>query len=257
MAPSAPPQIFSPRRRAMALARCRVLQGLADAARFLADDAAEDLLDRMAFLRHAPTRAFLAGDLSGTLARALAAQDCVVEQRERDEVDFERPWTDTGYDLIALLFTLDHVNDLPGALIHARNALAPGGLAFVTVLGAGSLPVLREVMFAADGDRPAPRLHPQIDVRAGGQLLQRAGFADPVVDSRSLKVRYGRLESLVRDLRAQALGNVLADAGPALSRAAFDRARQAFADQADDEGRVTETFEILSLSGWKPRAASL
>ncbi|MFM5907351.1 MAG: methyltransferase domain-containing protein [Novosphingobium sp.] len=249
--------IFSPRRRALALRRSAAMQDHPDAARFLAGDAADDLLDRLSFLRHEPRRTFLAGDLSGQLAHALAAQGCAVSEHQRGDCDFEQPWAEGGFDLIALIFALDHANDLPGALIHARSALAPGGMAFVTVLGAGSLPVLREVMFAADGDRPAPRLHPQVDVRAGGQLLQRAGFADPVVDSRSLKVRYGRIEGLMRDLRAQALGNVLADAGPVLGRAAFDRARQAFAGLADDEGRVTETFEILSLSGWKSRAPSL
>ena len=34
-------------------------------------------------------------------------------------------------------------------------------------------------------------------------------------------------------------------------RAALARAQDAFASQADAEGRVTETFEILTLSGWR------
>ena len=88
-------------------------------------------------------------------------------------------------------------------------------------IGAGSLPALRAAMLVADGDRPAPRLHPQVDVRAGGQLLQRAGFADPVVDSRGLDVRFSSLERLVGDLRAQGLGNVLARSGPPLGKAAL------------------------------------
>ena len=100
-------------------------------------------------------------------------------------------------------------------------------------------------MLAADGDRPAPRLHPAVDVRAGGQLLQRAGWANPVVDSRSLEVRFRSLDSLVADLRAQALGNVLASPGPILSRSQLATARAAFGT-----GTV-ERFEILTLSGWK------
>ncbi len=202
-------------------------------------------LDRLSFLRHSPQRSLVIGDRAEVLAQTLTAASTA------DAFDLEQPWPVEGFDLIALPFMLDTANDLPGALIHARRALAPGGLAFITLLGAGSLPVLREVMLAADGDRPAPRLHPQVDVRAGGQLLQRAGYANPVVDSRSLKVRYGRLESLVADLRAQGLGNVLADRGPSQDRAALNRAREAFAALADSEGRVTETFEILTLSGWR------
>jgi len=63
------------------------------------------------------------------------------------------------------------------------------------------------------------------DVRAGGQLLQRAGWADPVIDSRRLDVRFGSLGRLVGDLREQGLGNVLANPGPPLSRSALSRRR--------------------------------
>ncbi len=240
-----PPAIFSPLRRALAQARADRMQSLPDAARFLVEDVADDLADRLSFLRHSPQRPLVIGDRAGMLAQALPGASTI------DAFDLEQPWAVEGYDLIVLPFVVDTANDLPGALIHARRALAPGGLAFITLLGAGSLQVLREVMLAADGERPAPRLHPQVDVRAGGQLLQRAGYANPVVDSRSLKVRYGRLESLVADLRAQGLGNVLADRGPRLDRAALRRARDAFTALADNEGRVTETFEILTLSGWR------
>ncbi|MGB7654896.1 MAG: methyltransferase, partial [Novosphingobium sp.] len=107
------------------------------------------------------------------------------------------------------------------------------------------LPALRAVMLEADGDRPAPRLHPMVDVRAGGQLLQRAGWADPVVDSRSLTVRYSSLDSLVADLRAQGLSNCLANPGPALNRQHYAIAKEQFGT-----GR-TETFEILTLTGWR------
>ena len=34
-------------------------------------------------------------------------------------------------------------------------------------------------------------------------------------------------------------------------RAALSRADKAFAALADNEGRVTEIFEILTLSGWR------
>src|SRR5690606_13182366 len=116
-------------------------------------------------------------------------------------------------------------------------------------VGAGSLPVLRKIMLAADGERPAARVHPMVDVRAGAQLLQRAGWADPVADSRTLAVAYRSLERLVGDLRAQGLGNVLASRRPALGKAGLERARKAFAAEADEQGRVIETFEILTLSG--------
>ena len=243
---STPPLIFEPRRRLAARRRALARQHGFDAARYLLDDLVEDVLERLGFLRHAPKRALVIGERTGALAAALAAQGCEVESREPAEgFDEERPYPAAGYDLIASLGTLDTVNDLPGALIHLNRALAPGGLGLASLMGAGSLPALRAAMLEADGDRPAPRLHPAVDVRAGGQLLQRAGWADPVVDSRTLDVRFSSLDRLVSDLRDQALGNVLARHGTPLTRAARESAARAFGNE------TVERFEILTLSGWR------
>ena len=248
---AAPPTIFAPARRLAARRRIARLQQQADPARFVIADMVEDTLERLAFLRHEPRRALVIGDWTGTLAEALEGAD-VTEAEPAAGFDEEQPFPFGGFDLVASVATLDTVNDLPGALIHVRRALAPGGRAFASFVGAGSLPTLRRIMLAADGERPAARIHPLVDVRAGAQLLQRAGFADPVADGRTLTVAYRSLERLVGDLRAQGLGNVLASRGPSLGKAGLERARRAFAEAADAQGRVVETFEILTLSGRHP-----
>ena len=251
MTGTAPPQIFSPARRLAVRRRALALQTRAGAADYLMADMAEDLLERLAFLRHEPRRVLLIGMAPDSLAAHLTAQGAAVTRAEPAEgFDDDQPFPETGFDLIASFGTLDTVNDLPGALIHMRGALAPGGLAIASFIGAGSLPALRAAMLTADGDRPAPRLHPAVDVRAGGQLLQRAGWADPVVDSRPLEVRFSSLASLLADLRAQALSNVLAQSGPALNRDQYSVANQTFGT-----GTV-ERFEILTLSGWRPSTSS-
>ena len=243
------PTIFSPARRAAARRRAGELQRQPDAARFLLEGMVEDVLERLAFLRHEVRRALVLGDRTGALAGALRREGAEVVDEEHDE---ERPYPSGGFDFVASLARLDTVNDLPGALIHIRNALAPGGLAIVSFVGAGSLPVLRKIMLAADGERPAARLHPMVDVRAGAQLLQRTGWADPVADCHTVRVAYRSLERLVGDLRAQGLGNVLASPGPALGKAALKQARAAFEELTDPDGRVVEVFEIVTLSGRRP-----
>lgn len=242
----APPRIFSPSRRLAARRRALALQQAPDAGRYLLDDMAEDLLERLAFLRHEPQRVLLIGMIPHGLVEALDAKGAAVTCVE-PALGFaeEQPFPETGFDLIASFGTLDTVNDLPGALIHMRNALAPGGFALASFVGAGSLPALRAAMLEADGPRPAPRLHPAVDVRAGGQLLQRAGWADPVVDSRPLTVRFRSLASLLADLRTQALTNVLTEAGPPLTKQKFDIVKQIFGNATE------ERFEILTLSGWR------
>jgi SAM-dependent methyltransferase len=225
-----------------------------DRARFVLDDMVDDVIERLAFLRHEPKRSMVIGDASFRLGQHLdpsggsVVEADIVGYSDHCELDLEQPLPNGPYDFIACLGLLDTVNDLPGALIHIRRALAPGGRAIASFVGAGSLPVLRRVMLAADGERPAPRVHPQVDVRAGAQLLQRAGWADPVADSRTLTVAYRSFDQLVADLRAQALGSVLASHAP-LGKASLDLARAAFAALADEQGRVVEHFEILTLSG--------
>jgi SAM-dependent methyltransferase len=245
------PTIFSPARRKAALQRALHLQTRPEAARFLMEGMVEDVLERLSFIRHEPRRALVTGDFTGDLARALREQGAEVTVPEA--LDEEQPYPQGDFDLIVSLSSLDTVNDLPGALIHIRNALAPSGFAVVSFPGAGSLPTLRGIMLAADGDRPAPRLHPMVDARAGAQLLQRAGWMNPVTDSHTVRVAYRSLDRLVEDLRAQGLGNVLASPGPPLGKTALERARAAFAAEADPDGRVVEEFEIVTLSGLRSK----
>lgn len=246
----APPRIFDSRRRMAVRRRMLALQAAPDAPRYLIDDMVEDVIERLAFLRIEPARVLVIGDYSGGLARRLARADVIGVDPASGFAE-EQPFPFGGFDLIVSLGTLDTVNDLPGALVHIRAALAPGGMMMASFLSAGSLPVMREVMLAADGERPAPRLHPMVDVRAGGQLLQRTLYADPVIDQRPLDVSFRTLERLLGDLRALGLSNMLADPGPPLDQAGLFRARAAF-EAAGSQGRTTERFEILTLSGWKP-----
>ena len=75
--------------------------------------------------------------------------------------------------------------------------------------------------------------------------MQRAGFADPVADSHPLRVRFADLDQALADLRQQGLGNVLARPGPPLTRSGLELARAAFGE------RTEETFEVLTLTGWR------
>jgi SAM-dependent methyltransferase len=246
---AAPPRIFSPERRLAARRRAAARHARGDAARFVLDDMIEDVAERLSFLRQPAGEALVIGDRSGALVCDLEAEGHTVIPQDPLGLDEELPYPRGGFDLVVGLGTLDTVNDLPGALVHIRNALAPGGRAIVEFVGAGSLAHLRRAMLAADGERPAARLHPMVDIRAAAQLLQRSGWTEPVADCRTLRAAYRSLDRLVADLRDQGLGNVLVSSAPPLGKAALQRARAAFLEEADGDGRVVESFEIVTLSG--------
>ncbi len=250
MIPTAPPEIFSARRRQARAARAQALRRRKGAADWLAEALVEDTLERIEFLSLEPCRALVMGTGGAELGRLLERKAFRITLAEADTLDLERPLPFGGFGLIASLGALDTVNDLPGALIHHRNALAPGGVMLVSMIGAGSLPRLRAALLAADGERPAARLHPAVDARSGAGLLQRAGFTRQVSDSWTLRLRYGAMDDLVADLRTQGLTSALNDSAPPLTRAGLDRARAAFLDDADRHGRVVETLEILTLTAW-------
>ena len=227
----------------------------------------EDLLDRLSMVSRTFERALDLGCGQGLLTRAL--RDTGIEVTSFDvstgfaakaggisgEED-ALPFAPSSFDLVVSAGVLDSVNDLPGTLVQVRRALRPAGLFLAAFVGAGSLPRLKRAMQAADEaqGRPASaHVHPQIDVRAAGDLLSRAGFALPVADVETLNVRYTGLPQLVGDLRELAWTNILAARSRRpLGRLGYAAAQAAFADGADPDGRVTERFEIIHVSGWAP-----
>lgn len=249
------PQIFSEQRR-----KARVLRSVfrqrqhVDAAQFLIEQIADDMMERLSFVRHIPRCALMLGSGTEPL-RAFLARDAA-ELTVQETANPAVPLTGGPFDFIGVIGQLDAVNDLPGALIHIRHALVPGGLAIASFIGGQSLPALRAAMMAAEPDRPAGRIHPLVDPRAAPSLLQRAGWKDPVVDTHTLSVRYSNLDRLVNDLRDQGLGNALAKPAAPLSRTAMNRARAAFAARADEDGKVTESFEIITLTGRRSLAGT-
>lgn len=228
---------------------------------------AEDLLERLDLVTRRFDRALDLGCGPGLLAGGLRARGMEVSACDAgavfaagargEQCDEDRlPFTPGSFDLIVSAGTLDSVNDLPGALIQARRLLRPDGLFLAAFAGAGSLPVLRRAIAAADEAEQrgaSPRLHPQIDLRAAGDLLARAGFALPVADDEPLTVRYSGLPQLVADLRSLAWTNLLSTRSrQPLGRQGYAAAYAQFAAAADPDGRVAERFRIIHLSGWAP-----
>ena len=246
-----PPRIFSRDRRRAGLRRALVRQSQRDAARYVLQDMVEDVLDRLEFMRFKPARVLVIGDWTGTLALSLRGRGAKVDEANVRTMDEELPIEGAPYDLFVSLASLDRVNDLPGALLHMRNALAKDGIMIASIVGAGSLANLRRAMIAAEPDRPAARMHPLVDNAAASALMQRALFKRQVVDSHALEVSFGSLDKLVSDLRDQGLGSSLVSPAPPLGKKALERAREAFLQAANQQGRVLETFEILTLTGWK------
>lgn len=167
------------------------------------------------------------------------------------------PFAPASLDLIVSNLALHWVNDLPGALLQIRQTLRPDGLFLGALLGGDTLKELRQAFLEAEAmveGGASPRVSPFADVRTLGGLMQRAGFALPLVDVDTLTVSYADAFALMRDLRG--MGETNAHVG---RRKSFSR-RQTLKAMAEiyrerfggADGRIPATFQVIYLTGWAP-----
>lgn len=183
----------------------------------------------------------------------ISQQDQSANARKAEALDLAH----TSYDLVLSPASLHLTNDTPGIFKQVFNALKEDGLFMASVLGAGTLQELREALLTAESDLyggASARVIPLADIRDYGGLLQRAGFALPVIDSDTLTVRYDNAFALMKDLRAMGMTNPLTDRSrKPLSKAFFKRVNEIYADRfSDPDGRIRASFTIIYLAGWKP-----
>lgn len=240
---------------------------------FLLDRVAEELGERLSAVLRQFDRAVDLGTPTDAVARVLAESGKIATlvraahdvrgaaPRLRAVADEEvLPFADASLDLVVSALALQFVNDLPGTLIQIRRALKADGLLLAALVGGETLTELRQAFAAAESEVEggvSPRVAPFADLRELGALLQRAGFALPVVDSDRLTVRYDNVSALMRDLRRMGASNIVSERRrTALRRATLMRMAEIYAERfADPDGRLRATFEIVWLLGWAPHAS--
>ena len=235
----------------------RVPEPVPQEAGFLFQEAAGALAERLSYIRRDFQSPILHGNDFGALHAAfprMRPSDCLEGEREI------WPLAAASCDLILSNLQLHWVNDLPGLLIQMRRSLQPDGFFSACLIGGESLFELR-VALAEATDAPglahSPRISPMIDVPTAAGLVQRAGFALPVVDHEIVNLSYAHPLSLLKDLRAMGQTNALANQKTGVDPRAFwpEVCRTYQALFAHEQGGVRATFDLIFLSGWVPAAS--
>jgi SAM-dependent methyltransferase len=260
-----PPRLFD--HNLLDRRRARALAAGTEGADFLLAAVADDITERLAAVqRHFSLAADIGSSLPLLHRRLLASGrvdrvvrlDRLASTRPDIVADQEAlPLKPASIDLAISVLALHWADDMPGALTQIRMALKPDGLLLAALLGGDTLTELRQSLATAESEirgGASPRVSPFAELRALGALLQRAGFALPVIDQDRRTVRYASALHLMRDLRAMGTTNVLIerDRRP-LPRAVLLRAAAIYSERfGDPDGRVRATFDVISLSGWAP-----
>jgi SAM-dependent methyltransferase len=250
--------------------RERALRQNVPGADFLLARMAEEMADRLAFVDRKFQNAAITSGNSGLIAKNFLGstrhRDTVFEHDDdqkgnRAFVNEENlPEQYRNLDLALSFLSLHETNDTPGALVQIRQALKPDGLFMGVMCGADTLNELRQSLLEAETEvcgGASPRVYPFADVRAAGSLLQRAGFALPVVDGETITVRYDDMFALMRDLRSMGAANgLVARSRKTTNRAVFLRAAGIYSERyADGDGRIPASFTFIWMSGWAPDAS--
>jgi SAM-dependent methyltransferase len=192
----------------------------------------------------------VSADLSPAMARVGAARGGGLAVAADEEV---LPFAPESFDLIVASLSLHWVNDLPGALIQIRRALAPDGLFLASLPGLGTLQPLRQALAEAETALRgglSPRVSPFPELRDAAGLLQRAGFALPVADAEEVGLAYRTPLALLADLRAAGEANAVLARDPRTPpRALFPMAAAAL--PAAEDG-IRPGLRLLMLTGWAP-----
>ncbi len=160
------------------------------------------------------------------------------------------------HDLVISLLHLHIDNDLPNTLVAICRNLRPDGLFLGALFGERTLHRLRQCLLEAEsallGGAQA-RIIPFAEVRALGGLLQRAGFALPVVDVDRVTVHYKTLSALLHDIRGMGEANPLCGPVRPLRRDVLALTEALYKERyGDKDGFLPARFDIVHLSGWAP-----
>lgn len=266
---STTPQIFDTHLLELRRTRAAPAAGAND---FLLGRVADDFADRLALIRREFPAAADIGAHHGLLARRLASSAGIETFASLEpnmtllaqcpppkiSADLEAlPLAEAALDLVVSGLSLQWVNDLPGTLIQICRALKPDGLFLGALLGGETLTELRQSWLQAETDLTggaSPRVSPFADVRDVGSLVQRAGFALPVVDSDVVHVTYANPIALMREIKAMGASNVLHERRRVpVTRSLLLRAAEVYTERfSEPGGRIRATFEILTITAWRP-----
>jgi malonyl-CoA O-methyltransferase len=163
------------------------------------------------------------------------------------------PFADASFDLVFSNLMLQWLQPPDAALAEMRRVLKPGGLLLASSFGPETLQELRAAWAAADD---GVHVNEFIDMHDLGSALQRAGFAEPVLDVDRHLCHYADARVLMGELKALGAHNVDGRRARGLTgRQAFARMLAAYETQRTPRG-LPATWQVVHAVAWAPDVAT-
>ncbi len=158
-------------------------------------------------------------------------------------------------NLILSFLSLHWANDPLNFLMDAKAKLTSGGLFIGVFLGGDTLIELRRSMLDLEIEYfggASLRVSPMITPYDGAALMQKAGFALPVVDVQKITLTYSHVFALVHDLRTMGQSaSFLEPSTQRLNRQFWIDLNDRYMRDFGEQERIPVTFEAIFVLGWK------
>jgi len=219
----------------------------------------DELTDRLSLIKRSFENVLILGDY--TPPSTLAFRNClqISLTGAANPIIFDDeflPFGQAKFDLIISFMEMHYFNDIPGFLQQVKYSLQPDGFFMGVMLGQDTLWQLSQATQIAEEKvrgGVSPRVAPMIKLSDAAALMQRAGFALPVVDMDRLQINYATSYELLIDLKTMGLTNIQCERSKILCQKAFLNYLNSFYQEHFTEvDKVVATFTAVYLSGWKP-----
>ena len=246
---------------------------------YIQKQVAKDLLDKISHHKVSPKVVVDLGCGTGLLTQQVAkrypsakiigidlAEDALAYARrfetETKQLDFvcadaaSMPLADKSVDLIVSNCMLHWCADINAVLSEIKRVLKPNGLCFLSFMGPSTLSELKDAWARVDDKM---HVHLFLDMHDVGDLLQKMGFTNVVLERDDVAIRYKSLRKALLDLKMTGTTNKMRGREKGLmGRAHFNRVVKALSLTSLDEGDVSLTYEVLYAHGFNaldvPRA---
>lgn len=166
------------------------------------------------------------------------------------------PISENTINLVISNLLLHNINDLPGCLIQINRILEKDGVFICSLFGSKTLIELREAMLETEitlNEGHSAHIHPFIDVKDMGKLMQRANFYMPVTDSEIVTVYYDNLDQILKDIRGFGERNaMICRSNKYLGRNFRNILEKTYKDRFTNEfGQLQVSYEIIKATGIK------
>ncbi|WP_052045972.1 class I SAM-dependent methyltransferase [Candidatus Paracaedibacter symbiosus] len=163
------------------------------------------------------------------------------------------------FDLIISVLEMHHFNDIPGFLQQVKYCLKSDGLFLGVFLGQDTLWQLRHATQVVEEEiygGVSPRVAPMVKLSDAAALMQRAGFALPVVDMDQIEMNYSGTQSFLEELKTVGLSNVMLERPHRGVEKKFLKELIQFYDRHyRNSTGISAGFTAVYLSGWAPSEA--